>query len=293
MEATCNWAYLYESLEDLADEILLAHPLKVKAIASARIKTDKIDAGILAHLGRVDLVPCAWVPPRPVRDLREVLRHRAFLVALRTRLKNRIHATLTKLGIEHSFSDLFGKRGRQWLKTLQIREPFRQIIDQDMRVIEALDDEILKLSQDIRARAEITQEAKLLMTIYGIGEYSALLILAEIGEISRFPTPKHLVSYAGLCPSTYQSGGIDRHGRITKQGSRWLRWILIEATQKWAKRPGRLGDYYRRIAKKKGIKTARVALAREILTAIFWMLKKGEVFRDCGGPAHPQILLGS
>ena len=133
MESTGNWAYLYECWEDLVEEVQLAHPLKTRAIASARIKTDRIDAKILADLGRADLVPQAYISPREVRDLREQLRHRAFLVSLQTKLKNRIHSALGKLGIRlPEVSDLFGKAGIAWLKSLELRDPFRSLVDQDL-----------------------------------------------------------------------------------------------------------------------------------------------------------------
>ena len=119
----------------VGEEIQLAHPLKTKTIASATIKTDRIDATILAHLGRADLVPQAYIPPREVRDLREILRHRAFLVYLQTAVKNRIHSYLSKQGLEPPFTDLFGKSGLAWLRALEIREPYRSLLDQDLRIL--------------------------------------------------------------------------------------------------------------------------------------------------------------
>jgi transposase len=280
MEATRNWSYLYESWEELVDEIQMAHPLKTKAIASARIKTDRIDAGILAHLGRADLVPQAYTPVREVRDLREVLRHRAFLVGLQTKIKNRIHSYLAKLGLDGEETDLFGKAGLTWLKGLELREPYRSLLDQDLRVMETVRQEIKQATQEIETLAEEDPRAEWIRPIRGIGPYSAMLILAEVGEVGRFPDPKKLVSFAGLCPSTHQSGGVCYHGRLTKQGSKWLRWILVEAAQHYAKAPGRLGNFYRRLSRRKGSKVARVALARELLVAIYHCLKKGVAFQE-------------
>jgi transposase len=279
MEATGNWPYLYESWEDLVDEIQLAHPLKTKAIASAKIKTDRIDDGVLAHLGRADLVPQAYIPHRDVRDLREILRHRAFMVTLQTRVKNRLHSYLWKLGIETEQTDLFGKSGLSWLTTLEVRKPYRELLDQDLKLLETLQREIKQATQTIERLAKEDPRVRLILPLKGIGKYSAMLILAEIGEIDRFPDPKKLVSFAGLCPSTFQSGRVFYHGKITKQGSKWLRWILVEAAQKYARVPGRLGALFRRIEKRKGRKTAKVAVAREILVCIYYYcLKKGVLF---------------
>lgn len=280
MEATGNWSYLYECWEELVEEVQLSHPLKTKAIASARIKTDRIEGGVLAHLGMAELVPQAYIPPREVRDLREVLRHRAFLVALQTKIKNRIHSYLWKLGIEVEHTDLFGRSGLKWLRELELREPYRALMDQDLRVLEVVQGEIREATLRIEALAKEDPRIDLILPIRGIGRYSAMLILAEIGEIERFSHPKKLVSFAGLCPSTFQSGRVFYHGRITKQGSRWLRWILVEAAQRYARVPGRLGNLFRRIEKRKGRNTAKVAVAREILVCIYHCLRKGVAFEE-------------
>lgn len=285
-EATGNWQAIYEAIEQDVEEIQMAHPLDVKAIAHARIKTDKIDAGILAHLGRADMVPQAWIPPREVRDWRETLRHRAFLTALATKIKNRIHAYLEKSGIKppEGFSDLFGLKGLQWLEHVCLRPCPQQSLKQDLRILKMLREEIRQATVHIEALSKTDHRVQLIEPIRGIGVYSAMLILSEIGDVNRFPSPEKLVSYAGLCPSTYQSGNTLRHGRITKQGSRWLRWALVEAATRYHKVPGRLGQFYRRMEKRKGPKVARVALAREILKSVYWCLKKGVVFQEA-----PQI----
>jgi len=280
MEATGNWQYLYECWADLVEEIQMAHPLKTKAIASARIKTDRIDKRTLAHLGMADLVPQAYIPPREVRDLREVLRHRAFLVGLQTKVKNRIHSYCWKLGVAHDGTDLFGKAGLLWLRTVELRAPFQTLLHQDLKVLETLQQEIKQATQAIERLAKDDPQVALLLPIRGIGKYSALLILAEIGDVARFPGPKPLVSFAGLCPSTFQSGKVAYHGHLTKQGSKWLRWILVEAAQRYANAPGRLGACYRRLARKKGSKTARTAVARELLIAIYQCLKHGVRFQE-------------
>lgn len=280
MEATGNWQYLHECWEGLSEEIQMAHPLKTKAIASARIKTDRIDADILAHLARADLIPQSYMPPREVRDLRELLRHRAFFVSLQTKVKNRIHSYLVKLGIEFSKTDLFGKAGMEWLKGLDIRQPFKRALKQDIKILEALKKEINEVTREIVKNARKDERAGLILPIRGIGEYTAMLVISEIGDIKRFPGPKQLVSFAGLCPSTFQSGEVCYHGKITKQGSKWLRWAMVEASQKYVKAPGKLGRLYRRIERRKGSKTARVAVAREILTSVYYCLKKGVKFEE-------------
>jgi transposase len=278
-EACGAWEPIYDVLEGQVDEIQMAHPLQTRAIAHARIKTDKIDAGILAHLGRADLVPQAWIPPREVRELRELLRHRTFLVGMRTQVKNRIQSLLGKTGTETPVvGDLFGKKGLTFLDQLELRAPYGVELRQDLKVYEILSSEIHKASKRIEAVAKKDPRVGLLTPMVGIGTFSAMLIVAEIGDIDRFNSPEHLVSYAGLCPSTYQSGQTLRHGRITRRGSKWLRWVMVEAATHYGHTYSRHGTFYRRLMKRKGVKIARVALARELLRSVYWCLKKREEF---------------
>ena len=286
VEATGRWMAVYDQVEACVQEVVLAHPLKVRAIASARIKTDKIDATTLAHLLRADLIPRAYIPPREVRDWREVVRHRAFLVRLQTRVKNRVHILLAKRGLTPpAVSDLFGLAGRQWLSALALPEPYGAMRTRYLTLLEGLRQQAREVEQTIDQTVALTAEAQLLLTIPGIGRALAWLVLGEVGAITRFPTAKHLVSYAGLCPSTYASGQTLRHGRLTKSGSTWLRWALVEAaTHVHAHPTSRLYRLYRRLADRRDAKTARVAGARELCTGIFHMLRKQEPYRESGSP---------
>jgi len=150
---------------------------------------------------------CAKIPNRETRNLRETLRYRASLVKSRTQLKNKIHSILSKSGVSSPFSDLFGKRGIQFIKNIQLRPCYRQAIDGYLVIIEQLDILIGQITTEIDAKVKVNEQAKLLMSIPGIGPYSAMLILSEIGDIKRFPDAKNLVSYAGLAPSVHSSGG--------------------------------------------------------------------------------------
>jgi transposase len=221
--------YLYELLEDRPVDLVLAHPLKTKAIASARIKTDKIDATTLAQLLRGKLLPPAYLPPRPIRDLRELLRYRASLVVLRSLLKNKLQAVLLKHGLTCPWRNVLAKRAQPWWRAVPLRPCYQHAIAGYLAVAATVEAQLATTTQTVAARAAADPQAQLLQTVPGIGPYAALLILSEIGEITRFASPKHLVSYSGLCPATYASGATVRHGRLTKEGSPWLRWALIEA----------------------------------------------------------------
>ena len=280
MEASSTWEYIYDYIESKGLKVCLAHPLKTRAIADARIKTDSIDSETLAHLLRADLIPRSYVPTKPIRELREIVRHRASLVRLRTEVKNKVHAIVAKEGIRHDFSDLFGKAGTEFLRTIELSKTNRFALNNYLALIENLDTRIHETSEYIECIAKNTPEVRLLTTIPGIGTYSALLILSEIGEVERFPSPKKLCSYAGLIPAVYQSGSTKRYGKITKQGSKWLRWILIQAVHKTVKNPNALQRFYHKLARRKGNKIAIVATARKLLIYIYQMLTLDIGFYD-------------
>lgn len=279
MEACSQWIAFYERVERFLSEITLAHPLRVKAIASARIKTDKIDATILAQLLRADLIPAAYIPPREIRHLRELLRTRVSLVSLQTAIKCRVHAVLEKSGVVHSYKELFGQRALAWLQAVELAPVYRQAVESYLAVFKMIQAQIQQINAALRHQITVTPEAQLLTTIPGISVFGALLILSEIGDIHRFPSSDHLCSYAGLVPSVYWSGGKTKHGRLTKQGSKYLRWMLVEAAIHGARKDQRLAALHKRVAAKHGKQSARIAVARQLLRVIYAMLKRNEGFR--------------
>ena len=197
--------------------------MKTGIIAEAKVKTDAKDSEALAHLLRADLLPTSYVPPREFRELRDLVRLRTYLVRERTRLKNKIRAELAKRRIR-VLKDPFAKKRRPMLKRLGIRA-----VDECLTVMGSLDKRIREISKELKLKADNNEDAKLLMTIPGVGYFSALVIVAEIGDISRFSSAEGLCSYAGLVPSIHQSGAMRRSGRITKQGSKMLRWVIQES----------------------------------------------------------------
>jgi transposase len=277
LEATYGWEWLAELLEEAGYDLHLAHPLRTRAIAAARVKTDAIDAKTLAHLLRTGFLPEAYIAPRELRDLRELLRHRATLTRMRSAVKNRVHAILAKHGITNEHSDLFGKGGRAFLEHLELRDAPRRRLDSLMSLICDFDREIDATTQEIEEQAKADDRVDVLTQIRGVGRYTAMLIIAEIGDINRFPTARHVCSWAGLTPSVRSSDGKSRLGHITRQGSPALRWALVEAAQKITTGSGPLREKFERIAKRRGRKIAKVAIAREILTLAYYGLRDGEI----------------
>jgi transposase len=280
IEATPSWYWLYDHLEDGGFEVKLSHPLKTKAIAYAKVKTDKVDSVTLAHLLRSNLLPLSYVPEKPIRLNRELLRYRASLVKIQTSVKNKIHTILAKNNENHEYSDLFGKEGMIFLHSLALPENYKIALEGYLDVLDAVRREIRAVSKKVQQLAEEDRDALLLMTITGMGYYSALLTKSEIGDVTRFRSAKQLCSYAGLVPSTYASGNSCFHGHITKQGSRWLRWILIEAAIHAVKRPGVLRRFYFKVERKKGGQIAKVAAARKLLEWIYHILKDGRTYQE-------------
>jgi transposase len=289
LEATYGWEWLADLLQDAGYELHLAHPLRTKAIASARVKTDSVDARTLAQLLRADLLPEAYVAPRELRDLRDLLRHRIALTQMRTALKNRVHAMLARHGVQHAYSDLFGRAGAAFLDELALRCPPRRRLDSLLALIADFDREIDQTTREIDRRARRDGRVDVLTQIRGVGPYTAMLVIAEVGEIARFASARKLCAWAGLTPTVRSSDGRARLGHITRQGSRALRWAMVEAAQKAPLGGGPMRETFERIAKRRGRKIAKVAVARKVLTLCYYGLRDGEI-RCLARPRRPSAL---
>jgi transposase len=269
-EAAFGWGWLVELLEDYGFAPHLVHPLQCKAIASARLKNDKAGAATLAQLLRADLLPEAWIAPPAVRQLRALLRHRAQLVRLRTLLRNRIHAVLADHGHDRPGGCWSGV-GRAWLASLELPAVSREVIEDHLALIDALQQPIDRLDWEVHQHAKADPRVKVLTQLPGVGPFTALVILAETGDVSRFGSARKLAAWAGLTPTVRGSDRTVRHGHISKQGSAWLRWILCEAAQT-AKRQPEFAASYQAIARRRGKKIATTAIARKLLTRAYHLL---------------------
>ncbi len=260
-EAAFGTGWLVELLEDYGFTPHLVHPLRCKAIASARLKNDKVDAAILAQLLRADLLPEAWIAPPEVRQLRTLLR-------------NRIHAIVADHGHDRP-ADCWSGPGRAWLASLQLPAVSREVIDDDLALIDALQQLIDRLDWEIHQRARSDPRVKVLTQLPGVGPFTALVIVAEVGDVSRFSSARKLASWAGLTPTVRGSDRIAHYGHISKQGSAWLRWVLCEAAQT-AKRHPQFAATFQAIAKRRGKKIATTAIARKLATRAWHLLTDTE-----------------
>jgi transposase len=277
--------FVHDRLE-LADwQVEIADAQKVKGLAPLACKTDRIDAWVLAELSRRDLVPAIWLPDPSVRAERERARWRLHLVRHRSSLKQRVHAVLLAHGRPCPVSDLFGIRGRQLLARLQLPEPWQGTVAASLRLIDELDREIAACESELRRLGADHRYVPLLLTVPGIGWVLAYTIAAELGDIGRFPTPRKLAGYSGLCPRVDQSGESDRRGPLSKQGPRYLRWALVEASTHACTHPLYRDRYQRtktRLGKQRGAKVAQVDLARRLAEAIWHMLTRDQPFAPAG-----------
>jgi transposase len=282
LEAGYNSLVMHDWLDGLIGSVTLADPLKVKAIAEAKIKTDKIDSTTLAHLLRCDLIPSSHVSSPSARIGKKPLRHRMFLVRLSTMVKNRIHSLMDGFPLirdTRSMKDLFSKKGICWLKDIELPRYAKRILDSEVSLLEYPGFQIKHIDSVIGGFGGKDQRVKNVMTIPGIGKFFSLLVVSEIDNINRFRSPAKLHAYAGLVPSTYSSGGRTYHGRIIKQGNKYLRYAMIEAVWPALSKCVDLEKVYNRIRCRRGGNSAKVAVARRLLTMVYRVLKENREYR--------------
>lgn len=280
VEACGFWPAFREVVEPEVERLVLVHPQRVKAIASAKLKNDRVDSATLAHLLRCDLLPEAWKADRETQARRQQVRLRTTLVRQRTRLKNQVHAVLHQQGLRAPVSDLFGRRGRRWMGAVKLPGQARESVQACLRMIDGYDTEIQKQNLQLSEKAKADERVEWLTSIPGIGITSAMMVLAEIGEVRRFARKEALCSYAGLVPRVRESAGKAARGGITRQGSSALRWIMVEAAQVATRSSPAVRRYYERLLRKKHKHVARVAVARKLLIAVYALLHDGVLFEE-------------
>jgi len=285
IESMTGARFVHDTLERHGWEVEIADAQKVKGLAPLAAKTDRIDARVLAVLSHRDLVPAIWLPDPRVRGERELARFRLHLVKHRSQLKNRIHSALISFGRPCQVTDLFGVAGRQHLARLDLPEPWRGNIDASLLLIDQLEAQVDEVNAKLRSSGADHPYLPLLLTVPGVGWVLAFTIAAEIGEIERFASPQKLTGYTGLCPRVVQSGESDRRGPLTKQGPRYLRWALLEATMHALRHPAYAERYQRnkrRLGKQRGAKVAQIDIARRLAHAIWHMLSRNQPFAPRG-----------
>jgi len=277
MEATGFCMYIYDILEARGHDVKVAHPLKVKALTAGRAKTDKNDAEMLAELLRLNAIPESYIPPKELRELRELTRFRQSLVRNSACIKNQIHAILAMRGVKTPppLRSHFSKKHVKWLMSLGIVQ-----LNDFLDIMAYIDTKIAKADEEIERTCHDDEDVQRLKTIPGVGDITATSFVAEIGDIERFTSSEKLASYAGLTPIVRQSGEKEWSGPISKRGNATLRFLLIEAAYSHVNctKDSKLTRFFEMKSQAKGRKKAIVATARKMLDIIFYMQKRGEAY---------------
>jgi transposase len=278
LEATGGALAIARILERHAGRVVIANPMAVRAIASAKAKTDRLDARTLARLLQAGFLPAVWMGDERTRLLRRLVSRHAHLVKQRTQAKNQVHAVLQRtLKGRPPASDLFGKRGRAWLDEQDLAADERETVQAALRHVDFLDGELRLVDRTIAEQILSWPEIRRIMTIPGMGAMAAAGVMAAIGNIARFPTPRHLVGYLGLDARVRQSGSAPaHHGRISKQGSSEARHLLVEAAWAAVRTPGPLRAFGERIRARRGANIATVAVARKLAVLCWHLLTREE-----------------
>jgi len=284
IEACWNWGWLYDELGEIEgiEDVVLAHPFKTRLIADAQIKTDRLDARALATLLRGNLVAAVHAPDAANRSRKHVIRQRLFLVRMRTMVRNRVHTVIARQrNLDRPvFSDLFGKKGLHWLRTVQLPEPDATLLKQDLATLDQLGTVIKELETQIEATNDQDEATGRLQTLPGVGLILAAVMAAEIDGVERFPRADKLCAYAGLVPTTHASGGKVHHGRMLPYSNRWLKWAFVEAA--WVAvgcSPYFGGIYTRHRGRGKKANTAITIIARRMCTIAWHLLHEKRDFQ--------------
>ncbi|MDR5749121.1 IS110 family transposase [Caballeronia sp. LZ029] len=280
LEATGNTAAIVSVLQAHVGRVIVANPLQVRLIAEARVKTDKIDAAILAQLYASGFLPEVWIPDEATQAMRRQVSRRAQIVRQRTRLKNEVHAVLAAHLIERCpATDLFGKKGRGWLSNQLLPTDERMGAEQRLRELDRLGEDLREIERVLAQSVMEDGRLRKMLTIAGINTTVAIGLLSAIGDIGRFRTPGKLVSYFGLNPCVYQSGSQPaRHGHISKRGRSYARAMLVEAAWAAAQSAGPLRAFFLRIKDRRGQQIAAVATASKIAITVWYVLTRDAAF---------------
>ena len=279
LEATTNTWWAYDCLAAHAGRVLVVNPIKTRLIAEARVNTDELSAEVLARLFYGSFICEVWVPDEPTRGYRQLISHRISLAQEGTRLKNRIHGILHRQQVRCPHRRLFSRRGREWLGRIDLPEMGKLLVKQNLDLLKSTEDALTEIGQRLARLAQGDERVAVLMQIPGISIFGALAIMAEIGEISRFGSPKKPSGYAGPVPSLHRSGQDNSSGPITKAGRSRLRWILVEAAHVAVRYDRQLGRFFYRLRARKATNVAVVATARKMLVIIWHLLSRDGAYR--------------
>jgi len=277
-EATASYPWLFKLIEPVADRMVLAHPRKLRIIAESTRKSDKVDAQVLAEFLALDMIPEAHRPTPRQREHRTLVRHRHYVRGRLTSARNKIHAILSNYNADRD--DLFTQAGRRYLRSVKVSSSDRFVLDElwaqwvyHSRQLDAVERRLAEFAQT--APAHEAEARAVLDSIPGVGPVTVDVVVSELGDIRRFRSAKQVCAYAGLAPGQRESAGRTKQLPITKEGSKLMRWILVEAAWQLVYRTRRWGSMFDSLARRRGKKKAIVAVARRLLCMMVAMLRSG------------------
>lgn len=280
LEASGYSRWLEEMLEELGIELWVGDPARIRKAAPRRQKTDRNDALLLLELLEENRFPRIWVPDRATRDLRQLLMQRHHLVTMRRAISNQLQAIAINRGMQRKKA-LWNQQGREQLKSLELPPWTRRRRDELLRLREQWDQEIAELDQVVLREAEQNPEARYLMRHQpGVGPITALTVVLTLGPVERFASARKVASYAGLVPAEYSSGARQKLGHLSKEGNPLLRWVLVESATVAVRHDPEMKRMYWRLVERRGKSIAKVAMARKLLTRLYWMLRRRSQARD-------------
>lgn len=283
VEATASSEWLWARIEPRACRVVLAHPGKLRVIAESARKSDKLDARVLAEFLALDMIPPAYRPTPRQREHRALVRHRQFLQRQRTQLRVKVRRVLSDYNADRR--DLFSRRIHEYLQAVPLSDSDRFILAQMRAQLKGIEEQLAALRQRLRAFAAAASEAeargrRALRSVTGVGEVTAEVVLAEVGDVTRFRSAKQVVAYAGLAPGRRESAGKVRDLGITKRGSPLLRWVLVEVAWQAVRRSAYWRGIYAALKRRRGSRRAIVAVARRLLGVLVALLRSGEEYRE-------------
>jgi len=279
VESTSNlWIQIHDILEEFGIDVVLSNPTKTRLIAEAKNKTDKVDVKIMARLLRADMLFTCYVPGEEIRNRRELLRYRLDLVKMRTQVKNRIHSLLDKYILKSPYNS-WTKKYVAWLREQDLGFIDNAIVKGQLALLDTLKEQISVMENKIAALAVEDPQVKLLMTMPGIGYFTASLLVAEIGDINRFGNDKKISSWAGLAPRISQSGEKTHIGRVG-HGNKRVGSMMVQCAHTARRYDARFSRAYKRVSRRGGKGKAVVAVAHEMIRIVYFMLKRNEPYRD-------------
>jgi len=281
IESTTNAWHVSDLLEPLVGDVLVANPITVKQIACARVKTDKKDTFILARLLAANLVPTVWVPPKHVRELRQLISHRRRMAGMHTQVVNRMHSVAHRHHLNHPKGKDFQEKNTRWQKDGSLSRLEKMQLELDMETREHLEEQVGRMTRELARLSHEEPWASdmlYLMQVPGCGVVTGMTILAAIGDITRFETPKALASYSGLVPGLEQSGVKLRGKGITKEGRKELRWVMVEVAWRAVKADPHWKKYFEELKRRMHKNQAIVAIARHLLTMVWYVMTRHEPY---------------